>query len=1253
MLRSEARQILDSDRFEIRRRIGAGGFGVVYEAFDRERGAAVALKMLHRLDAAGLYRLKQEFRSLSDIAHENLITLYELLSHADRWFFTMEFVEGSSILRYMQAGSAFAGSDDPTDSVVATTITGPAAAGSATSPPPVAPPSSDLTGRTVACDVGHLRVAVRGLAQGLAAIHRHGIVHQDIKPSNVMVTPAGRVVLMDFGLARNVHRDATVTEHVSGTPAYMSPEQATGRPMSEASDWYSVGVLMYEALTGRLPHTGTFFDLAMAKQTVDPVAPSVFVRGVPADLERLCLDLLSRDPAKRPGIDDVVRRLDAAGGSIAAQPRFVPVARLSRLVGRDGHLAALREAFHASEQGRTVAVMVHGRSGMGKSSLVRTFLGELGGSASAPVILEGRCYEREAMSYKAVDTLIDALAKHLQRLDEVDAARVLPRDILDLARLFPVLREIDVVARTPLRSGDRTDITEVRRRAFVALRDLLGAMADQTPLVLFIDDIQWGDLDSVALLRELLRPPDPPHLLLVLAFRAEERESSALLRALLPSLRELGGTLDLRDVEVGELSPSDAAALALSRLGSSDADRSRAAAIAAESGGSPFFVDELVRHAEAGGEGVELREVIRERLARLPAAARLVLELVAVSGRPVAREVIAAAAGLPNLQAILDLLRVEHLIRTHVATERLEVEAYHDRIREVTSASLSPADTLARHRALAHAWEADGRADPAVLTAHYVATGEKPKASAAALRAADRAAGALAFELAAHFYRLVLDLGVLPADEARDVRARLGEALANDGRGHEAGGEFLAAAEGRSAHETLRFELRAAEQYLMGGSLDAGLAVTNRVLGRVGMKLPATPQRAMVSVLTRRALLKLRGFRFSERAESAIPPELLERLDVCSFLGGPLGMVDPLRGFDLQVKQTLLALRLGEPHRVAWALSNQISNFAITGHRELPTTRAIMRDALALSTRLDDPRLIGRVLVASGIATKLLGEFQESLTFLDRAFETFAGVPGLSWERQTARIFMLEDLMWLGRFIEMQQHVPGYVEAARQRGDLYASSYMRSRYAPIGFLVADDPDGAHAEAERGMMSWSSQGYALQRYYQLHTTVHARLYQGDARGAWALLDASWPTLKRTLLRSIVSTRIDAYQLRGRAALAVVAAGDASKLAVVSDVVKVMGRERLPWSQAFSLTYEGAIAAWRGNRARALSLLEAGERAAESAAIAGFLAAFRRARGTYLGGQDGQALVAAADAWAEAQGARNPVRLTRSLGPSLPA
>jgi hypothetical protein len=477
--------------------------------------------------------------------------------------------------------------------------------------------------------------------------------------------------------------------------------------------------------------------------------------------------------------------------------------------------------------------------------------------------------------------------------------------------------------------------------------------------------------------------------------------------------------------------------------------------------------------------------------------------------------------------------------------------------------------------------------------------------------------------------------------------------LANDGRGQEAGAEFLAAAEGRSASEALRFELRAAEQFLMGGALDAGLDVTKRVLGRVGMTLPATPQRALISVLARRALLKLRGFKFRERDAGAVSPELLERVDVCSFLGGPLGMVDPLRGFDLQVKQTLLALKVGEPHRVTGALSNQIPNFAITGHRDLQTTRALMRDTLALATRLDDPRLIGRVYVASGIATKLLGEFQESLSFLDRAFETFTGLPGLSWERQTARIFVLEDLLWLGRWGELQNRVPGFVEAARQRGDLYASSYMRSRYAPIGFLVADDPDGAYAEAERGMMSWSSQGYALQRYYQLHTTVLARLYQGDARGGWELLESAWPTLKRTLLRSIVSTRIDAYQLRGRAALAVVAAGDTNKLAIVDEVVKVLRRERLAWSQAFAQTYDGAAAAWRGDRAGALERLAAGERDAGTAAMGAFLAAFRRARGAYLGGAEGLRLIAAAHEWAAAQGARDPARLTRAFGPALPA
>jgi len=1256
--------LLESDRFELRRRIGTGGFGVVYEAFDRQRGTVVALKMLHRLDAKGLYRFKQEFRSLSDIAHDNLITLHELLSHAGQWYFTMEFIEGGTILDYVWNVPGGAGaeaitpsrgaSDGPTETIARVDqLTNQAEASSAHI---VVHPS--LTARLIASEnIERLRDAVRGLAEGLSAIHRHGIVHQDVKPANVMVTPSGRVVLLDFGLAKNVAVDVTASTQVSGTPAYMSPEQASGRPLSEATDWYAVGVVMYQALTGRLPHSGPLLELFAAKQSTDPPAPATLMPQIPRELDDLCMDLLRRDPAGRPGVAEILRRL---GGTVrSARPATaggVP-ALTARLVGRERHLEQLRDAFRTSQGGRAVAVMIEGRSGMGKSSLVAELIRELnaaGPSQRKPVILQSRCYERETMPYKAVDGLIDALVRHLKGLSEVDAARLLPRDIHSLARLFPVLHQVDVIARTPIRGGDQADTTEMRRRAFVALRGLLGALADESPVIVSIDDIQWGDLDSVGLLRELLRPPTPPHMLLVLAFRSEERQTSPVVRALLEAFAELGAEQDVRTIEVGELSAAEAVELALSRLGSSDpAERRRAEAIALESGGSPFFVDELVRYAEAGGEQVELNELIRERIRNLPDESRQVLNLIAVSSRPVARDVVLMAAGTTGRHhATLDSLRVERLVKSHAAADRLELEPYHDRIREVTLARLTGDELVACHASLVRAWETDGQADPGTLTTHYQAIGDLAKTAHHAARAAADAERGLAFERAAYFYRLILQLGEGGTAALPECRVKLAEALANAGRGHEAGVEFLAIAEGQPPADAIRFEMRAAEQFLMGGSLDAGLDATARVLDRVGMKLPTTPHGLILSVLARRALLRMRGFKFKSRDESSVPASELQRLDVCTLLGGPLGMADPLQGFDLQVRQTLLALRVGEPHRVAWAMSNQICNFAISGSKTRAFTSRLIDDAIGLATRLDNRPALGRILVASGMACKLNGDFAQSLAFLDRAFETVENLPGQVWERQTARIFQLEGLMWVGRWVELFDRLPGFIEGARQRGDLYASTYMRSRYAPLGYLVADEPLRAREEAD-GVSGWSTRGYSLPRKFQLHSRVQASLYVGDPGTGWELLQAEWPMLLKTLMRSIQSQRIDAYQLRGRAAMAMMAATAGPEyLKAVIDVARALRRQRATWATGFADQLDGAVAAWRGDRATALALLVSSERVFAKAEMNGYLAATRRRRGEYLGGDEGRLLVETADAWFTEQRVKNPAALTNCFAPAMP-
>src|SRR5262245_1230538 len=236
------REFRGSERFRVQRRLGAGGFGVVYQAFDQERREEVALKALRDDNVEALFRLKREFRALADIAHPNLVRLHELLADGDRWFFTMELIEGGSFLHFVR-GVPFPDRADSTDRTAAASPPGSPAA---PSPMPSGDarklmalgldgtPDSESAGPPP-LDAERLRSGLRQAVAGIQALHRAGQLHRDIKPSNVLVSREGRVVLLDFGMVTDLSLTGSKRSvSVVGTPAYMSPEQGSARPLTEA-----------------------------------------------------------------------------------------------------------------------------------------------------------------------------------------------------------------------------------------------------------------------------------------------------------------------------------------------------------------------------------------------------------------------------------------------------------------------------------------------------------------------------------------------------------------------------------------------------------------------------------------------------------------------------------------------------------------------------------------------------------------------------------------------------------------------------------------------------------------------------------------------------------------------------------------------------------------------------------------------------------------------------------------------------------
>src|SRR5262245_12545378 len=379
-----------SGRYELLEEAGRGAMGVVYRALDRESGHLVALKALHSTDPDDLYRLKNEFRALAGVVHPHLIRLYEMSVEGDHGFFTMELLEGArSVLEHVRSQAA----------------------------PETA-----------------LREAFGQLASALACLHQAGWIHRDLKPSNVLVDAKGRLVLLDFGLVRGLgaeQRERTQGGALVGTLAYMSPEQALGRPLTAASDWYSFGVLLYECLTGRSPFAGAPPTVLADRGRYSIPSAALVAPECPLDLANLASALLVSDPVRRPDANAVLTGFATSG---AAPSHAAPLG--APFVGRARELERLRQGWTALRAGAPAVATVEGSSGLGKTSLVERFVLDL--PTEGALVLRARCYPHELVPFEALDEVVDDLSRYLSSLSAERLDALLPRDVAALRRVFPV-----------------------------------------------------------------------------------------------------------------------------------------------------------------------------------------------------------------------------------------------------------------------------------------------------------------------------------------------------------------------------------------------------------------------------------------------------------------------------------------------------------------------------------------------------------------------------------------------------------------------------------------------------------------------------------------------------------------------------------------------------------------------------------------------------------------------------------------------
>lgn len=667
------------NRYILKERLGTGGMGEVFRAFDRLTSTDVALKrmLLKRADLALSehdtlsYRLAmaQEFKTLSTLRHPHIISVkdygFDSLSSDNSSqrhpFFTMDLLEHTQTL--IEAGR----------------------------------------GRTL---TRRVELLIQ-LLQALSYLHRRGIIHRDLKPDNVLVHNT-QVKVLDFGLALAQQAEpaepGSMNETVVGTLSYMAPEVLQGQAPGEAADLYAVGVMAYELFTGKHPFDTENLNALIFSILTQP--PDL--TGVDSRLRDVVERLMAKNPVQRyPNAHAVIVALCWAVDmplpveSAAIRESYLQAARF---VGRTSELSTLGNALLRAINGQGSVWLVAGESGVGKSRLLEEL--RIQALVQGALVLRGQAVEGGGLPYQLWRDVVRRLILSVQVSDfEAGVLHELVPDIGDL-----IGRPVNALPRLEGKAG--------QQRLALTIVGLFRAV--RQPVLLLLEDLQWT-WESLELLKQINKVfPELP-LLVVGSYRDDER----------PNLPE-----ELPEMQVMRLERLDAAAihaLSVSMLGESGSEPEVVDLLQRETEGNVFFLVEVVRvlAAEAGrlsdvGKMTlpanvfagGIRQIVQRRLSRVPQEAYSLLQGAAVAGRAVDLALMRGMFPHDDLDEWLTICANAAVLEFTDSQWRFA----HDKLREKILDELTPLERAVWHRRVAEALEQaypDNRALAKVLAVHW------------------------------------------------------------------------------------------------------------------------------------------------------------------------------------------------------------------------------------------------------------------------------------------------------------------------------------------------------------------------------------------------------------------------------------------------------------------------------------------------------------------------------------------------------
>jgi tetratricopeptide (TPR) repeat protein len=789
-----------SDRYRLDEEIGRGGMGVVFRGWDSDLERSVAVKILgaHHQVGDARERLFREARAAAALSHPHVVAVHDVGEHRHMPYLVMELIEGPSLKERK-------------------------------------PESLEES----------IEFATQ-LCGALEHAHQHGLVHRDLKPANVLLANSSgdpSVKLVDLGLAVR-ERAVRITREggITGTVAYMAPEQALGKEVDGRTDLYALGVMLYEFTTGRLPFDGDNPLSVLSQHLHAPVVPPRTYRAnIPEHIEAAILRLLAKDPDDRFTTATEVAAVLTQSPEAAAVPTPAGVSAAlgglvrGRMVGRDTEINSLRRSWSETSLGRGGMVLVSGEPGSGKTRLARELIDYA--CITGGTVLSGGCYELEAATPYL--PFIEALRSWVHQSTDDELREAAGDSGAELARLAPELES----RIGPFPEGPTLSASEERLRLYDGVARCLFHLAGPSGLLLFIDDLQWADQASLSLLHYLVRLAGRERLLVLGCYRDTDLDRS----------HPLSEALDLWNreraavrVHLGRLGLEGTSAMLTVLLGDECISEEFCADIHRETEGNPFFIEEVVKTlvneeqivCECGEwrrreedahlvlpQGV--KAAIGRRLDHVSEPTTEVLRSAAILGKTFEFSELAAVAEQSE-DELLDALDEA------VAAQLLETGAgeavvfTHDKIREVLYHELNPIRRRRLHSRVAEGLEAlrerGGRVAVEDLAHHFVEGGCLDKGYDYAMQAAADAAALYAYTDALRLYERARECAEAlgQSEELPRIDTVLGDVYSLKGEPVNAAGHYeraLAATEDPA--ENVRLKCLIGEAYVYVGDARA------------------------------------------------------------------------------------------------------------------------------------------------------------------------------------------------------------------------------------------------------------------------------------------------------------------------------------------------------------------------------------------------------------------------------------------------